>query len=229
MKTENLIILFAFFIGLGIVLHFNTKEGQPDPALQTKKQMLAKEQNKENLIKKIEILEKENRTLRQQLRQITMEREANKTFAQDAIQDNLQTPTQEAAPQGNFGVYQPYIPYIKALIEYAKTHTIPTTNYQDLSDIFKPHQPYGINTMSNMNIIIISNNFYIKLLQNMVAIYSNKDYYHLDFSLDGSATCVGKNQEGYKACSTQLGGKEGPANKRIPSWRSYALPQKLFD
>ena len=246
MKKENLFILICFFIGLAIILHFNTKKDQPNHAKQSKQQMLAKTPNNKNLIKKIKTLEEENRELRQQLRQIIIEQKENKSFAQDTIQ----TPMQEASPmpiprpeqkpaakpldkevvqQGGFGVYQPYIPYIKALIEYAKTHTIPTTNYQDLSDIFKPKQPYGINRMSNMNIIIISNDIYIKLLQNTVAIYSNKDSYHLDFSLDGSATCVGKKPTGYKICSTQLGGKDGPVNKRIPSWRNYTLPQNLFD
>ena len=78
-----------------------------------------------------------------------------------------------------------------------------------------------------MNIISFSDGYYVKLLQNLVAIYAPRTCYHIDFSLDGEATCVGKTPQGYQACKA-LGGIEGQPNSRIPTWIPYKLPKNVF-
>lgn len=128
----------------------------------------------------------------------------------------------------DFGIYQKYVPNIKIFIKYAKTHKVPATKREDILELTKTSTKItNIINAGNMNVIYFSDGYYIKLLQNMVAIYGPCSY-HLDFTLTGETTCVGKNQKGYQECKA-LGGKKGAPNKRMPSWIPYKLPQNIFD
>ena len=130
--------------------------------------------------------------------------------------------------QKNFGVYTSHIPYAKTLAEYAKWHSIPTKETAELISLSHEYPVSQIFEADNMNIIILQDGYYVKLLQNLVALYKNDTHYHLDISLDGQISCVGKAPDGYDKCQ-EMGGKNPTPNNRIPFWIIYKLPDNLFD
>ena len=221
MKTDNLVIFIAFIIGV-IILSLSFKKDVEKTFAEQDSTTVFSFGNKENadkeknaLLEKIKILEAEN----QQYKQIFAQ--SNNSF----VKSNTLVPVEKP-----FGTYHPFIPYIKALAEYAKWHTIPITNpreFKELTELDKSQKIRGISLYEGMNIIDLSDGYYIKLLQNTVAIYRNNTWYHIDFALDGQATCVGKKTEGYQSCQ-KLGGTNPTPNNRIP-WIAYKLPNNLFD
>ena len=158
-------------------------------------------------------------------------------FKRDDKSDSSKKEQKSVLREGTFGAYQRYTPFIKDLIKYTKTHTISGANYQqisvDVKALAKKHN-VPVNKVSiprcsrNTIFILLSNSYYFKLLQNIVASYSSKTNYHIDFSPSGRATCVGKNQMGYASCQ-KLGGTNPVSVNRIPSWKAYRLEQNIFD
>lgn len=238
MKNENIVILAAFIIGILVIFQFsNNKKAQEELVQKPKNAQavnlpqnqenstLAEQLMRENAALKNRITELENMTTQYIKMLGGMQKGSN---SENALPNHLIT----SKDLGPFGSYQEYIPCIKELINYAKSHKIPVSEREELKKVIDLcggiQKVKGINsTQRNMSIIYMRNGYYIKLLQNLVAIYGPYPY-HLDFALDGKATCVGKSERGYSLCQ-QLDGKEDKANSPIPSWIPYHLPKNIFD
>lgn len=239
MKNENLVILVAFIIGIIVIFQISNNKKDRGELTQkssnTQTVKLAQNQQNPDLV---EQLTRENESLKNRITELEnmntqyikmlgniQKRETN---SENALPNHLIT----SKDLGPFGSYQEYIPCIKELINYAKSHKIPVTEREELKKVIDlcggGQKVKGINsTQRNMSVIYMGNGYYIKLLQNLVAIYGPYPY-HLDFALDGKATCVGKSERGYSICQ-QLGGKEDKANSPLPSWIPYHLPKNIFD
>ena len=238
MKTENIVIFIAFIVGIIVIFSFsgkNSNENAPEakPAVEQTKSTPQQEdvakiieqltQEKQALAAKVAELEGTVKQYRQIMNAIPSEKFKNVSGTTQNIFD-----TDVPAEEGPFGTYQSYVPHIKTFIQYAKTHKIPAIKREDLLELIKVSPDIkNVGTASNMNIISFSDGYYVKLLQNLVAIYAPRTCYHIDFSLDGEATCVGKTPQGYQACKA-LGGIEGQPNSRIPTWIPYKLPKNVF-
>ncbi|MBR4508580.1 MAG: hypothetical protein IKP23_03805 [Elusimicrobiaceae bacterium] len=232
MKKENMIIVIAFFICVGVIaLTFNLQNtNKEENKQQTSSQYSTAKEETKSLYAEISRLKQENETLKKVLLQQNATRNTTdiltaNVFDPQTIQDNYLSNITPAD-------YQKYYPFIKELIEYAKTHKIPTDNFKEIVEISRkagtPIVLIGYPKGSNMNYIEIDGNYYIKLLQNMVAIYSKGHMYHIDFDLQGNATCVGKDEPSYELCQ-KLGGVNPEPNSRIPTWIAYRLPKNIFD
>jgi hypothetical protein len=156
--------------------------------------------------------------------------ETEKTNNQSIIQSFLGLFKGKKDAKKDFGIYQKHTPFIKDLIDYASTHSLPNGELSEIRDIAqKDNVPVDkIFVLKDTTYIMLTTTYYFKLLQNTVAIYSKVLTYHIDFDLKGNATCVGKDSRGYTACQ-KMGGINPKPNKRIPTWLAYELPQNIFD
>lgn len=237
MKTENIVIFIAFVVGIIVIFSFsgkNSNENAPeaDPAVEQTKSTpqqedvakIIKQLNQEKQALAAKVIELEG-TLKQYRQIMGSTQSPNFKNANGTVQNIFDTDV--PAEEGPFGVYQKHVPNIKTFIKYAKTHKVPARTREDILELIRTSTKIkNVGNAGNMNVISFSDGYYVKLLQNMVAIYGPCSY-HLDFTLDGEATCVGKSQKGYQECK-ELGGIEGQPNNRIPTWIPYKLPKNIF-